>query len=200
MQEFRRALPSGRASRRHRRALLKRALPAVFPFAVFLLLALVSWNRWIQPYVDSGRELMVPRRVAHGEALYRDVQFFHGPLAPWVGAAIERVAPGSLAARIAFAALLALLHLEALRRIAPRLTSPGRASLAPSLAIALAYFLQPGGWLFPFSFDTAAAVAAVTAALVFAGGEKRRDGRAGICLLVALLSRPEIGLAGMAAL
>src|SRR5215471_18321166 len=179
---------------------LKRALQVLFPYAVFLLLALVSWNRWIQPYVDSGRELMVPRRIAQGERLYRDVQFFHGPLAPYAGAAIERAAPGSLGARIAFAALLALWNLEALRRLAARLASPGRAALATSLAVALAYFLQPGGWLFPFSFDTAAAVAAVTSALVFASGESPRDGWAGFCLLVALLSRPEIGLAAMAAL
>ncbi|HKF45372.1 MAG TPA: hypothetical protein VKG01_19925 [Thermoanaerobaculia bacterium] len=179
---------------------MKRALQVLFPYAVFLLLALVSWNRWIQPYVDSGRELMVPRRIAQGERLYRDVQFFHGPLAPYAGAAIERAAPGSLGARIAFAALLALWNLEALRRLAARLASPGRAALATSLAVALAYFIQPGGWLFPFSFDTAAAVAAVTSALVFASGESPRDGWAGFCLLVALLSRPEIGLAAMAAL
>ncbi|HKA36290.1 MAG TPA: hypothetical protein VKH43_05685 [Thermoanaerobaculia bacterium] len=178
---------------------MKRALPAVFPLAVFLLLALVSWNRWIQPYVDSGRELMVPRRLARGEALYRDVQFFHGPLAPCAGAAVERLG-GKLAARVSFAAILALLFLEALRRISARLASPGRAALASALAVALAFFIQPGGWLFPFSFDTAIAVAAITWALVLAGGTARRDGPAGLCLLAALLSRPELGLAAMAAL
>ena len=179
---------------------MRRVLPVLFPYAVFTLLAIVSWNRWIQPYVDSGRELMVPWRISRGEALYRDVQFFHGPLAPYAGAAIDRLAGRSLAARIAFAALLALLHLEALRRIASRLLSPRRAGLAVALAVGLAYFLQPGGWLFPFSFDTAIAVAAVSGALVFASGGAARDRPAAFCLLLALLSRLELGLAGMAAI
>ena len=67
---------------------LKRLLPVLFPYTVFVFLALVSWNRWIEPFVDSGRELMVPRRVSQGEALYREVHFHHGPLAPYAGAVL----------------------------------------------------------------------------------------------------------------
>jgi len=61
----------------------------LLPYAVFLLLAAVSWNRWIEPYVDTGRELMVPWRVAQGETLYRDVRFYYGPLAPWLAAGVD---------------------------------------------------------------------------------------------------------------
>src|SRR5262249_10093808 len=43
------------------------AAAAAFPYLVFAVLAAVSWNRWIEPYVDTGRELVVPWRVAHGE-------------------------------------------------------------------------------------------------------------------------------------
>ena len=178
---------------------MKRSLAVVLPYAVFLFLALVSWNRWIEPYVDSGRELMVPRRVARGEALYREVHFHHGPLAPYAGALLERMAGGRLAPRIAFAAVLALLHLEALRRLAARCLPPLRGALAVALAVALAFFLRPGGWLFPFSFDTAIAVAAVTWALVFvAPGTRAGDLRTAFCLIAALLSRLELGLAAMA--
>ena len=80
-------------------------LAAALPFAVFALLALVSWNRWLEPYVDSGRELMVPWRVSQGERLYRDVEFHHGPLAPFLGAASDRVFGRSLPARTALAAV-----------------------------------------------------------------------------------------------
>ncbi len=173
---------------------------ALLPYAVFLLLAFVSWNRWIEPFVDSGRELMVPWRVSRGQALYREIQFFHGPLAPYAAAGIDRVAGRSLAARIGFAALLSLLHLEALRRITGRALPAGRAGLAAALAVALAFFLRPGGWLFPFSFDTAIAVAAVSWALVFASGGATRDLPAALCLLAALLSRPELGAAAIAAI
>ena len=144
---------------------------------------------------------MVPTRVSRGEKLYRDVHFHHGPLAPYAGALLERLAGRRLAPRIAFAALLALLHLEALRRLAARWLPPGRDALATALAVALAFFLRPGGWLFPFSFDTAIAVAAVTWGLVFvAAGTRKGDLRTALCLLAALLSRLELGLAALVVL
>src|SRR5689334_3642624 len=87
-----------------------------FRVAIFVctLLAAATWNRWIEPYVDSGRELMVPWRVAEGERLYRDVQFPHGPLAPWLGAACDRLFGRSLPARTALAGGIALFALAAL--------------------------------------------------------------------------------------
>jgi hypothetical protein len=166
---------------------------------VFALLAAASWNRWIEPYVDTGRELMVPWRVAQGERLYRDVHFHHGPLSAWLGAACDRAFGRSLTARSALAGLLALLHIAALASLARRCAGPWRAALATSLAVAVAVFLRPGGWMFPFSFDCAIAVAALTGAV--AASEKRRfasDGLAGFCLLAALLARVEMGLAGVA--
>jgi hypothetical protein len=182
---------------------VSRRAGVLLPFAVFLLLAVVSWNRWIEPYVDTGRELMVPWRVAQGEALYRDVRFYYGPLAPWLAAGVDLAAGRSFPARIVLAALIALLHLEALRRIALAMLSPGRAALVTSLVVAVTFFLRPGGChLFPYSLDTSIAVASVTGALLAAssGGSRRRDAGAAACLLAALLSRPEIGLAGIGAI
>lgn len=180
---------------------MKRAAAVLFPYAVFGLLLAASWNRWIEPYIDSGRELMVPWRVAHGESLYGQIHFHHGPLAPFLGAAIDRVAGRSLPARVGFALLIALLHLEALRRIAGRFLGQWRASLVTSLGVAAAMFVRPGGWPFPFSFDTAIAVACLTGSVAL---ESRADRRAdvwiGACLAAALLSRLEIGLAGVAAI
>lgn len=175
----------------------------LLPFAVFLLLAAVSWNRWVEPYVDTGRELMVPWRVAQGETLYRDVRFYYGPLAPWLAAVVDLAAGRSFAARIALAATIALLHLEALRRLAGRMLSPPRAALATTLVVAVCFFLRPGGChLFPYSLDTSLAVACVTGALLLAssGGSRSRDAGAALLLLAALLARPELGLAGIGAL
>lgn len=173
----------------------------ILPYAVFAMLALISWGRWIEPYVDSGRELMVPWRLAHGERLYRDVAFYHGPLGPWLAAGVDLLAGRSLPARILLAAAVALLHVEGLRRLARLLTSERRAALAASLAVALAAFLRPGGWLFPFSLDASIAVACLTwsLALVNGRGAERRDGATGGFLLAALLARPELGAAGVAA-
>ena len=180
-----------------------RAALALLPYAVFLILVAVSWNRWIEPFVDTGRELMVPARLARGEALYRDVRFYYGPLAPYLAAGVDLAAGRSFAARIALAALVALLHLEALRRLARRLLPDGLAALAASVAVGVTFFLRPGGChLFPYSLDTSLAVTAATCAVVLSasGGSLIRDRFAAIGLLVALLARPEIGIAAIAAL
>ncbi|MFY9551572.1 MAG: hypothetical protein WAU32_10505, partial [Thermoanaerobaculia bacterium] len=178
----------------------RKALFVALPYLVFAALAAVSWNRWIEPYVDTGRELVVPWRVAQGERLYRDVRFYYGPLAPYLAAGAERAAGRSLPARIAIAAAVALAHLEALRRIASRALLPGRAALAASLAVAVGFFLRPGGChLFPYSLDTAIAVAAATWSLLSASEARRPRGLGlGLCLFAALTSRPEIGLAAAA--
>ena len=182
---------------------MSRRAVLLLPYAVFLLLAAVSWNRWIEPYVDTGRELMVPWRVAQGETLYRDVRFYYGPLAPWLAAGVDLAAGRTLAARIALAALIALLHVEALRRLALRMLPAGHATVVTSLVVAVAFFLRPGGChLFPYSLDTSIAVAAVTGALLLAsaGGARGRDRGAAALLFAALLARPELGLAGIGAL
>jgi hypothetical protein len=180
---------------------LKRVLSVLFPYAVFAFLALISWSRWIEPYVDSGRELMVPWRISRGEALYRDVRFYYGPLAPLLAAGVDALAGRSLPARIALAAAIALAHIEALRRLAARFLSPGLAGLAAALAVALFFFLRPGGChLFPYSLSTSIAVAAAAWTLVLVGGP--RPGPAWVIatsLLAALLARPETGLAASVA-
>ncbi|MEO8432672.1 MAG: hypothetical protein ABI592_14260 [Acidobacteriota bacterium] len=179
----------------------RRLAPAAFPYVIFLVLLAASWNRWMEPFVDSGRELMIPARVAAGESLYRDLHFHHGPLAPWLGALVEKAAPRSIAARTLFALAVAAAGLEALRRLAARWMPGWNGSAATALAVAIAYFLRPGGWLFPFSFDTAIAVASATGALALLAGPatRRRDAAAGTLLLAALLSRPELGIAAVAA-
>ena len=180
---------------------MKRVLPVLFPYAVFAVLTLVSWNRWIEPYVDTGRELMVPLRVSQGERLYRDVAFYHGPLGPFLAAGVDGLAGRSLPARTLLCAAIALLHLEGLRRLAGLLTSPARAALATALAVALAAFLRPGGWLFPFSLDASIAVAALAWALDLSHGKTSapRDRAAGICLALAFWARRERGARGVVA-
>jgi hypothetical protein len=168
------------------------------PFVAFGALAAVSWNRWIEPYVDSGRELMIPWRLAQGERLYRDLHFHHGPLGPWLAAIADAAAGPSLPARLGLCAAITIGQLIALSALSRRLLTPARAALAASVAVAVAFFLRPGGWLFPFSLDVAIAVTALTAALLLGSREEspRADAAAGACVLAALLSRPELGLAG----
>jgi len=50
----------------------------------------VSWRRLGSLIIDGGKELDVPRRLLEGAALYRDISWNWGPLAPWVNAALYR--------------------------------------------------------------------------------------------------------------
>lgn len=182
---------------------MRRLPAALLPYAAFGFLTLISWNRWIEPYVDSGRELSAGWRISNGEALYSDVRFYHGPLAPYLAAGVDRLAGPSLPARIGLAGVIALFHLEGLRRLARRALSPARAAGVTAVIVAVAFFLRPGGChLFPFSFDTAIAAAAIAWALDLAAGRSSGEGDlpAALCLVAALLSRPEMGLVTIAAL
>jgi hypothetical protein len=56
----------------------------------------VSWQRWGNPLVDSGRELNVPLRLLHREMLYSDVGYIYGPLSPYLNASLYRLFHPSL--------------------------------------------------------------------------------------------------------
>ena len=53
---------------------------------LFVLLA-ATWRRLPDAIVDFGRELYVPWRLSEGDSLYRDVEYFNGPLSPYLNAA-----------------------------------------------------------------------------------------------------------------
>ena len=102
-------------------ARIAKRLAAALPFAVFALLAarfLESVDRAVRRLRPRAR--WCPGGWPQGERLYRDVQFHHGPLAPYLGAGSTRSVGPSLPARTALAAAIALLHLVALVRLARR--------------------------------------------------------------------------------
>lgn len=48
----------------------------------------VSWRRWPDVIMDFGQQLYVPWVLSEGQVLYRDVVYFHGPLASYVNAIV----------------------------------------------------------------------------------------------------------------
>ena len=91
-------------------------------------------------------------RLAEGEVLYRDVGFSYGPLPPLVDGFLLRTLGRSLDVLVAWRTVLALLGVEALRRLARRLV-PGESLAAAicSFAIAACAFGVGGSWPFPYS-------------------------------------------------
>jgi hypothetical protein len=80
----------------------------------FVALTIYTWAHWGDVDIDSGREMYVPAAIAHGKALYRDLWYPYGPLAPyflarlfqWFGANLSVLYFFGLATALSFALLL----------------------------------------------------------------------------------------------
>jgi hypothetical protein len=202
------------------------AWPALAKVALVTVAAAASlganWLRWINPFVDSGREMNVPARLAAGERLYRDIVFYYGPAGPWLQALVLRAAGG--AARVAglprspspFAApaaavaagpswlpleiaclALAAAILFLLYRLAAA-GGPRSALAATALAAAFCVGAPHGGaFIFPYSASSLYALAGALLALTASLGRPgwRRRALVGGGLALALAARAEIGAA-----
>jgi hypothetical protein len=130
----------------------KRLAWALLPYAVFFVLYASTFQRWVLPFEDSGREMNTALRLAHGEVLYRDVGYMYGPLAAWLDGALLGTFGRSLGVLVAWRTLLALLGIEALRRLARRLIEEDASAAAiTSFAVAACTFGVGGSWPFPYS-------------------------------------------------
>lgn len=201
--------------------------PALARVALVMVAAAASlaanWLRWINPFVDSGREMNVPARLAAGERLYRDIVFYYGPAGPWLQALVLRASGGAARAAgpprslspgaapaAALPAGLSWLPLEiaclalaaAILFLLYRLAAAagGARSALAATALAAAFCLgapHGGGFIFPYStsslYALVGALLALTAGLGQPGWRRRALVAAGLAL--ALTARAEIGAA-----
>ncbi|HXO19172.1 MAG TPA: glycosyltransferase family 39 protein, partial [Thermoanaerobaculia bacterium] len=168
-----------------------------------------SWQCWINPFIDSGREMDVPWRLLQGERLYRDITYYYGPLGPWANTlALRLFGHRWLSLELVCGALSALIFLL-LFRLTRRAGGPVSATAATTLAAAVCMAApRGGGFLFPYSSSNLFALAGALLALSCAAEadserHDRHDRRLGLGALgiaVALSSRLEIGMAAAAAL
>ena len=91
--------------------------------AVAAIAFVQSYARWLDPIIDTGRDLYIPEQIARGAKLYRDIRYQYPPLAPYLLALITGAIGHSLAAYVAIgiaqsAAIAASLWI-ALRRPLP---------------------------------------------------------------------------------
>lgn len=132
---------------------LARDLAAITPVgAAFVHCVVIGWGRWGDLLTDTGRELELPRRMLEGEALYRDLRWYYGPLAPYVNAWLYRafgVRVEVLAvAGIASAALVALALWLLTRRFADRFAAT---AVALSFVYGCAFSAASGAGIFNFA-------------------------------------------------
>lgn len=183
-------------------AFWRRTAPYALPVLAAIAALAVSWQSWIDPFVDSGREMDVPWRLLQGERLYADITYYYGPVGPWVNALALRLFGNDwLSLELVCAALSALIFVL-LFRLTRRAGGLLSAATATTLAAAVCMAAPRGGaFVFPYSSSSLFALAGGLLALDAAaapGSRRRLLGALGIA--VALASRLEVGAAAAVAL
>jgi hypothetical protein len=120
--------------------------------AVAVLAFAQSYARWLDPIIDTGRDLYIPEQIARGAKLYRDIRYQYPPLAPYLLALITGAIGHSLAAYVAIgiaqSATIAASLWIALRRPLP--------AFAATLTFVATCFCGASTWganfIFPYSY------------------------------------------------
>ncbi len=162
----------------------------------------VSWGTWINPFVDSGREMDVPWRLAHGERLYHDITYYYGPLGPWLNAAALRLFGSHLVVLEALCLVLSCAIFALLYQVTLRAGGRLAAVTGTTLAAALCMGAPNGGaFIFPYSTSGLLALAGALLALWMVCLPSRGAWRAlaAAGLAVALAARVEVGMAALLA-
>jgi hypothetical protein len=116
-------------------------------------LALVqSWQRWLDPLIDTGRDLYIPEQLAQGAKLYRDIRYQYPPLAPYL---LALIGGHSLASYIAIGiaqsfAAASTIYLAA-RKVAGKTGAFGATLLFIALNMTNASTWGVT-WIFPYSY------------------------------------------------
>ena len=163
-------------------------------------LFVVSFGKWSDAIIDSGREWIVPDALASGQLLYRDVVYWFGPLTPYLHAAFFRLLGSSFATLVfagvvGSAGVLVALHF-ALRSVTRR----REAFLWTALAVpALVFMPNAGGSILGMGYRIWHAAAFALAAIGLAARAKSslrplaRAAAVGVLAGLAGLCRTEWG-------
>ncbi|PYQ62659.1 MAG: hypothetical protein DMF58_01100 [Acidobacteria bacterium] len=187
--------------------------------ALFLLLIAIaavaftqSYERWLDPIIDTGRDLYIPEQLAHGARLYRDIRYQYPPFAPYLLALLTSIIGHSLASYTVIGLLQSIVIAAALWAIGRR-TAGTLAGFAGSLFFVALSFCGATTWganfLFPYSYGTTIGIALIVislalflfdhsslalAALFFASWCKVEYALAALLLVVVLAAGRRISL------
>ena len=181
--------------------------------ASFLLMLVVSWQRWADPIVDIGREMNQPLRLLSGEHLYSDVRHIYGPLSPWLHAGLYRLFGPSLTILYADGIVSATIVLGLVYWLGRRIMDPAASGVATLHVMSLCLFKPAGNYILPYSYNSlhGATLGLITLAMLvmtvkrvnepavpYTGG-MAAFAAAGFVAGLATLAKTEMGVAAMAA-
>jgi hypothetical protein len=172
------------------------ALFAGLVVAVAALAAAQSWARWLDPIIDTGRDLYIPEQIARGAKLYRDIRYQYPPLVPYLVALITSVTGRSLAAYAAIGFAQSAAVAAALWFALRRASGAVAAFVAVLFFVALS-FCGASTWganfIFPYSYAATFGIALILAALALF--LHQRNALALAALLVASWCKVEYAVA-----
>jgi len=169
----------------------------------------VSWRKWPDVIIDSGRELYIPWRISSGEMLYRDIQYLYGPLASYVNALLFSLFGTSLLTLVVFNLLVIGLLTLCIHKVFRRLFDRFTATLCGLVFLgtfAFARYSEGGNANFvcPYSHDLTYGIAlffllALTLDRYLACKTRWRAATAGFLLGLMFLTKAEVFLAALVA-
>lgn len=190
--------------------MLKSRAPALLIGGALAGMLAFTWRTWPDPMIDTGRELYTAWRLMEGDALYRDVAYFNGPLSPYVNAAVMSVLGPSLDAvmlangAILMAIVVALYRL--LRLLSDRLAATA-ATLVFVAGFAMLRLVGIGNYTFvtPYAHELTHGTLLLVVMLLglaryLLNGSRGALAAASLCAGLACLTKPEIAAAAFAGL
>jgi hypothetical protein len=193
---------------------IKRRLFDSVPFLLYgLLIALflhLSWMKWGDLIVDTGKEWYFPAQLLSGKVLYRDLVWLYGPLVPYLNSLFFRIGGIQIGSLVASGIFSLVLTVYALHQLA-------KAALGGLLAILVAvtfisicafgFYVSPCNYNFIIPYTYASTYGLAFALLGFYFYQKKKNDTekfsevlSPFFLCAALLTRPEIGLMALSAI
>jgi hypothetical protein len=162
---------------------------------VALIAFIQSYARWLDPIIDTGRDLYIPEQLGRGAKLYRDIRYQYPPLAPYLLALITggigHLLAAYMAIGIAQSMTVAVSLWMALRRPLP--------AFAATLSFAAMCFCGASTWganfIFPYSYGATMGMAMLCIAL--AAFIHARDAIALMALVTASWCKVEYAVAAL---
>jgi hypothetical protein len=178
---------------------------AILLLGVAAGLVVWSWGTWIDPIVDSGRELYVAWRLSLGDLLYRDVAYFNGPLSPYWNALWFKLLGPSIALLTVINGAIAVAIFTLLYAILRRIRG-GTAATLGCLSLLVLVAIPPRStrgaftYLAPYSHELTHGLFLLLLVIFALSRAQDLGGRrwlfgAGLAAGACLLTKPEIGLA-----
>lgn len=182
--------------------------PRLAPFLAgaisFIYLMHLSWLKWGDLIIDTGRELEVPARLAQGDILYRDVFYLYGPFSPYFNALIYKIFGTHLLPVIMAGLLVAGLTTVMVYRLSRLFLSRFFATLtALQFLFVLCFnhhvYLANYTFVLPYSFPATHGILFALCALYFFMKKRKRDtlfsrNSVSLFLFLCLVTRLEIGI------